>query len=161
MSTPINVSVSAPSPSLVVGGRVFTDLTNLITLFGSCNGSARVWTQLGDFNGPYQVTAGKTLYLSAAEVTVRVVDGSSTTVDLSIGYGDVAAGLQATTQPTGAVYVGGDDGNSASQFPVNAVGQIQYGFSPLRIPSGKFPFCTDSANATNIKLFFWVCGYEI
>jgi hypothetical protein len=147
-------------PALTVGGQFFTDLTNLITLYGFANGAAPVWTTLRKPYGSagYQVTAGKTLNLQAAIINTRVAQA---TIWSTIGYATADGGVNQISAPAGAVEMIGRDGNDISQFSHEAVGVVQYGFGSLPIPATMYPFCVDSLAATTVKATICVMGYEV
>lgn len=101
----MSVLIPSTRPTLQVGGRVFTDLTNLIVLGTRADGG-----QFGTFrdlntNAGYQVTTGKTLTIHAARMIPR--DGGITTHG-NIFYGGNDVGLNSASAPTTPVYPIGD-----------------------------------------------------
>lgn len=112
-------------PTLTVAGRLFTDLTSIIMLAthtttgGSRNGTFR---KMGSGSGAgYQVTAGKTMTVYAANFTINQ---TAATEVPAIAQSDNDVGIDSATALTNAVYFGSE---SSSRFtlavtPAAAVG---------------------------------------
>ena len=129
-------------PTLTVGGRVFTDLTNLIILYGMSTTSTHNWSTLRKQNGSsgYTVTSGKTLTINA----VTCITPNSTAPAVSLLYGTSDVGLDSGSAPTGAVYLAG--GSSTNTIYISqcassgsSLSQISSGSVDFQVPAGKYP----------------------
>lgn len=128
--------VIAPTKNLVVGGRTFTDLTNLIVLSASdaaAGGNTFSTLRAAGATSGYAVTALKTL-------TIEVYGGNAEGGIPSpvIGYGDTDVGQGSAAAPTNPVYLSGTNNkhtyvNSAASSPV-------YLNVRFPVPAGKYPF---------------------
>lgn len=139
---------SSSQPTLQIGGRVFTDLTNLKILAGSA-GSAKFATLRDVSTGAaYQVASGKTFKVLA----VKGVASSATAIEANICYGDSDVGQNAVSGPTNIVYQNGYSGigSLAGTTPFT----IETNFS---VPALKYP-CFNMATATSGSVY--VYGYE-
>jgi len=137
------------APGLTVGGRVFTDLKNLIVLRaligagGNLYGTAR---QLNASAG-YQVPTGKTLRVWAVREVTSVVNQA-----VNIGYGDDDKGTSSASAPTNAVWQGGGVslvlGKNSSQY-----GSYEYPTN-FAIPAQKYPAAyTDSTGGVVVEMW--------
>ena len=149
MVTPNNI------PTLTVGGRVFTDLSNLIILTGNCSGSSSgngTLRKAGGTSG-YTPSGSKTFVAKAIKVAFGTAGGL-----VQILYADVDIGASSATVFTNPVYIGGAPNSSAEI--TGATSSIQESVLPdFIIPNGKF-MCTNklaSATACTIQVF----GYEV
>lgn len=93
--------------TLVLNGRTFTDMSNLIALCAYSVGGPHFATlrkQSG--TAGYQVTAGKTMKIFAA----KIFGQNATTSDPACtpAYGDNDVGQDTGSTPTNVVYFGGD-----------------------------------------------------
>lgn len=89
-------------PTILVGGRVFVDLTNLIYLFGfNSNVNLFATLRLANATAGYQVSGTLTTY---------AVDGlfESGILKAVLLYGDTDVGFSAGAAPTNPVYLAGD-----------------------------------------------------
>ncbi len=141
-------------PSLTVGGRVFTDLANLITLYAftttaleySC---ARKPTAAAG----YTPSGAKKFVLHAAvNVTKATVADTST-----VGYADNDLGVSSLAAPTNLVSLAG----SGSIQPIGGVSQSgeqrQFGGLAFEVPNTKFLYVVGSAGPCQWVLY----GYEV
>jgi len=106
----MNNSVQGFRQLLSVGGFVFNDPQNVLTLFGQCT-TANYWATLrkdADGSG-YQVPSGYKLRLRAARLNPNSV---ATSISTQILYGDTDVGFNSAAAPTTPVYCG------ASGMPV-------------------------------------------
>jgi len=137
------------APTITVGGRVFSDLKNLIVIRtrvgvgGNLYGTAR---SLNASSG-YQVPAGKTLRITA----VREV-GSTLNQAVSIGHGDDDKGMNSAAAPTNAVWQIGDKdgvlGKNTNQYGVTEF------VTNFTIPTGKYPCAyTDSTGGAIVEMW--------
>lgn len=140
-------------PTLTVGGRVFTDLTNLIILTGTLAGAANGYTTMRRINGTagYQVTTGKTLTIYAMKALLQVAGNCNP------AYADADVGNATNTALTNPIYftsvlgAGVTNGNS----PLGSWQDTQIQFA---IPAGKYMCIVNQAGATNA--LYMAFGYE-
>lgn len=142
-------------PSLQIGGRLITDLSNLIILYGSFSGAANGNTTLRKQDGSagYAVTSGKTFVVVAVEIDLIVIAASTS---CTFGYADNDVGVEVNTAFTNAVYTA----RSASMFRIPTVTLGSYQRVPnLSVPAGKYLFVTNQAGACvgSMRVF----GYEV
>lgn len=149
----MNIATPQAIPSITIGGRVFTDLKNLLILGGPTGGAVYGITTCRKQNGTagYQTTAGKTLRITALEVTVLTAVATSC---VSMGYSDTDLGRLVNTAPTNPVYM---EGVAGYGFSTSETGIYQYACN-FTIPAGKYLFVNGNGNAslTQCRLY----GYE-
>lgn len=135
-------------PTFTVGGVVFTDLENLITLFGSMAGAANGNSSLRIGNGTagYQIPVGKTLYVRAIEWDVLTV----ATTGFTVGYADNDVSIESNTGFTNQVGPAGSPG-AAAKFGGNTVGIYSRSIF-FTIPAGKYAICTNAGGALSAGL---------
>lgn len=90
--------------TLTVGGRVFTDLANLIVLYGYADTVSRATLRkMGDQSGAgYQVPVGKTLKVYAMKTVSSDTGGSS----VQVAQVDADIGFASATALTNPIYFG-------------------------------------------------------
>lgn len=140
-------------PSLTVGGRVFTDLTNLIVLNLRVGGVASHVTTARKPGGAagYQVTSGKTLTLYA----MRCISQNTSAAEGTLGYGDNDKGQDAgTTLPTNPVTWDGSSSNVSINTPGSSTLEVPLLFA---VPSQKYVFMQEQDTGVNLCTLF---GYE-
>ena len=155
-------SIILPStiPSIVVGGRVFTDLDNLIILNASVIGTTNTNStpRLSTGSAGYQVTTGKTLKIWAWKMDVTWVTVVSTQV-LRIGYQDNDVGMATSTGFTNRVFDANGGGITLGSM-ATLTQPFQEGLCSLSIPAGKYmgieALTTNIGNCT-VRFF----GYEV
>jgi hypothetical protein len=157
MATPIGTLGTIPT--LTVGGRVFTDLSTLITLVTAIQTANRSGTfRLTNGSSGYPVTASKTLTVSAMSViSTNQVAGNSAGV-ASFGYADNDVGVNSATALTTPVYYGGSA--LIGLAPVGEPsfgGEFQYSVK-LVVPAGKYPFAVQDGSANILVIHAY--GYE-
>lgn len=134
--------------SLIIGGRTFTDLDNLIILAGYVVGGNYTTVRELNATAGYEVTAGKTLKILAIENTP--VDAGSS---VDIGYGDDDKGVNAVSSPpTNAVPVCGAIANmdfGASGAYIQRQQAINF-----EVPEGKFPYIHIAAAKTSSVMLY-------
>lgn len=140
-------------PYITVGGRVFTDLDNLIVLHGNVNGAANGNSSLrkASASAGYQVPVGKTFKIMA-------VEGFVTTAGFgALGYADNDVGIASNTAFTNQVNAANSNNNSLA-FATTATGNISNNFR-FDVPAQKFPLITNSGNTTvgQVRVY----GYEV
>lgn len=159
MATPIGTLGAVPT--LTVGGRVFTDLPNLIILYGKVVTGGRFTTlRRGNDTAGYQVTAGKTFTIGAIWGTAEV---ASSQAAINLLYGNTDVGLDSASAPTTPIYLAGDATNviAAGVALLGAAGTPNASFSSFpgldfRVPATKYPAFKGSAVGTNLVVY----GYE-
>lgn len=128
-------------PSLTVGGRTFTDLSNLIYLHGRVATAAR-WATFRTENASAgrQTTSGKTLTIYACNIYSET---ASTTTGMVLLYGDTDVGMDAAAAPTNPVYLAGDSSLLAGGVLYGAAttGVMNHSESAVafQVPSLKYP----------------------
>lgn len=137
----MNVS-TLPVASLTVGGRVFTDLTNLIIIHCGTAGSNTYSTgRRPNATSGYQVPASRTLRVAAMKIAYLSSTGSGTNIGL--GYADNDAGLDvAVGSLTNPVHCAG-----STAVPVMGAGRETGYFAAdketaldFTVPTGKYVF---------------------
>lgn len=119
-------------PTLTIGGRVFTDLTNLIELVGIAGNTNGTTLRKPNATSGYTVTAGKTLTIYAVRV---VVSSASAGVEIGLGYADNDVGQNTATSFTNPVSLGG----VGNLMTLSTVGIFE--LAPFfQAPSTKFPY---------------------
>ncbi len=141
-------------PILTVGGRVFTDLTNLIFLIGSVNTAGRGCTgrKAGAASG-YQVTAGKTLTIYAVKITC---EDSAGAYGITLSQSDNDVGVNTATALTNAVVLCPLTTGFAIYAPASTGGQTTLEVS---LPVLAAKYLTGQASITRSGDFY-TYGYE-
>lgn len=136
-------------PCIIVGGRVFTDLDNLIEIQIYCDSTAaqRYSTmRLASASSGYVVPASKSLYLSA--FAAMLYTAAAAAKNIWYGYGDTDVGITSAAAPTNAVYPASSIG-TAWLNPPNANGTVANPrFETAQnfvVPTGKYAFITGSS----------------
>jgi hypothetical protein len=153
MPTPIGTIGAVEA--ITVGGRVFTDLDNLKTLFAYVSGVNLNSSLVDQSTGTaYQVPGGKVFKMLALSFSSGGAADS-----LTLGYADNNVGISSTTAFVNHVQLGGGGGFFT---PVNTgVGagdfEISMG-SGMSVPAGKYP-CVNNGTASTGGIL--VYGYEV
>lgn len=152
LSINANATVITGIPQLTIGGRVMTDVTNLIVLMAACGGSAGTTTsglRRSTDSSAYTPSGSKKFVAVAYSVDVLTAAGS-----LQLGSADNPIGMETSTAPTNPVY---ETGTSVFQnINTNQTGHYE-GYSGLQIPNGKYGFSIGNAAAAAVIRIF---GYE-
>ena len=134
-------------PTITAGGRIFTDLTTIISLVsqaGTTNGGT--FRKPGITSG-YAVTSGKTLTVGA------MVFYATANVGMKIAQTDNDIGLDASTAFTNPVYLGSSSGLT---FPIFAT--LPLGFAPnFPVAATKYLSFANNSSGTTWALAY---GYE-
>jgi hypothetical protein len=147
------------APFLTVGGRVFSDLTNLIVLYAQVgDGKFSVFGAQGA-GGGRAVTTGKTFTLSAFRVYYSVA-AAANVFTASIGYCDTDIGLNSNGPIVNSVNLYGDTADNSGQIlgsvlPENNVIDVPTLFT---IPAGKFIYVVNSISGQSLNIMLF--GYE-
>ena len=143
-------------PYLSVGGRIFTDLANLIVLIGRTSTTNRYSTgRLFSASSGYQVTAAKTLKIMAGRVRTGT---ASNEIQLRLGYGDTDVGQDSSSAPTNPVWNGGD----TSIAQISVIGTVATEFAAdcyMNIPATKYPCIDDGSTGGGCS--YTLYGYEV
>ena len=147
--------------TLTIGGRVFTDLTNLIILEMTANtGSGVVYStfRLSNSSSGYQVTSGKTFTIYAIQAT-----SLTSTARISLGYGNTDVGNDSSSAPTSFVAEGHlIVAASPSAEPPRMIiggGSIVNFVANFSIPSLKYPCFVSDGSGFQGSAFIY--GYEV
>ncbi len=149
--------------TLEVGGRVFTDLANLIQL----NAAFGVGGPFSGFflgNGtPYQVSAGKTFTGWAAQMTTQLAGSPSQDYPISFGYSVNLIGAQNASAPASPLYFPFGNGTPLGYavFSVANGGNVQFQTNlNFIVPAGSYPFCGAVQGGEYISMVN-LYGYEM
>ncbi len=143
MPTPIGTLGNVPS--LTVGGRVFTDLTNLIVLTAAHSAGNLSTLRLPGASSGYQVPAGKTLKIWA----IRQYTTSSYVAPTSLGYGDTDVGYNSGSTPTNPIYYS----VGANAYTAGATTGITETSLLFSVPTGKYVFGSTSGQQGGTTVF--------
>lgn len=139
-------SLANPSaiPTLTVGGRVFTDLTNLIVLKASISAAGR-YSTFRRLNGTagYQVTAGKTLTI----VALRGFNRGAAVESVNLQYGNTDSGVESAVDQTGVVYESGAAMYNSLAFSATS-GSSAEAPSGFTVPATKYPGVIGTTGST-------------
>ena len=136
-------------PNLMVAGRTFTDLTNLIVLNGICDNTNQYATlRLPNGTSGYQVPASRTLRILAVSATFSVVTGAAA---VSIGYGDTDVGFSAASAPTTPVSL--SNGGRAMYVGAGALKPPYEMATNFTVPTGKYPYVSNSLSLGSITVY--------
>jgi len=144
--------------TLTVGGRTFTDLTNLIILYGLVSTAGRHTTlRLPNASSGYQVTSGKTFKIEA----IFASTSSASAGPVMPFYGDTDVGLDSASAPTNPVYIGGNNNPQAIALAGNTSGNLVLS-NPIpgmnfSVPAGKYPCVYAGATSSLVAVY----GYEV
>jgi len=158
-----NVGTVGMVDSLTIGGRTFTDLTNLISLVGNVTSGAFTTLRKLDATSGYTPSGSNKFKVHAIKMFLVNASAASNS-SLNLGYGDTDSGVGGGA-PTTPKYVG-NDATNAHIFPIPWVGtangpiqdtfELAYG-QPFTIPNTKFPFVTGNAVQAQVIIY----GYEV
>lgn len=154
-----HAAVLGQIPTLLIGGRTFTDLKNLIELvaFTSGSGAPTYGTfRLPNSSSGYAVTTGKTFTIAA----VRWYNETQATVpsQLTACYGDTDIGISSTSAPTNVVYVGGAFITTFGAQAGTTLPTISETTLKFAVPAGKYPCVYQNQNSASLKVRIF--GYE-
>ena len=148
-------------PSMTIGGRVITDLANLITLYGFCNGagsgkSGLFWIKgfatTGTYNTIYTPSGVKAFRAVAIRMKVNTVAAGTSIV---LASGDSTVAIASNTAITNPVYEG--QLNNSGMYSTTLVGNFE-DVSGFYIPNTKKAYADNAASAAAAWLY--VFGYE-
>lgn len=141
--------------TLTVGGRTFTDVSsNLIELAVAAQSATQFGTarKLNASSG-YAVTAGKTLTIYAARITI-ITAGSGAGLNLLYGSSDVGMGSGST--PSGVFYMAGSTTSTLNINQNASLGYQEFAVN-FSVGSGLFPGILINGGSVSGILF----GYEV
>lgn len=148
--------------TLTVGGRVFTDLTNLITLHAISNAQIYCGMRKPDGSAAYAVTTAKTLTIHALRHKAEVLTVTGTTALLwYLAYGNATIGWDTASAPASPVYE--CDGSSSNKMHrtamvSNSYDATQYDISGFTIPASKNVFIEQASAGSRMRVTAF--GYE-
>lgn len=146
-----NIIQPSNIPSLTIGGRVFTDLANLIVLFGYSNSAATSRSSLRRVNTSVGYTPSGTKAFQA--VAVRIQTLVVATSGLALGYADTDIGLGVNTAHVSPQYLN-------VLPPLNGAVGIDFQMPcEILVPNGKY-FASDSQGTVWVGNII-VYGYEV
>lgn len=135
--------------SLTIGGRVLTDLTNLITLKGYVNGAGSGNSGLVDLTGGARVVTATKKFKVIGFRVFGTVAGY-----FALGYCNNALGISTATAPVAP------NESYFGAVPFNAVLNTSSDFLvDFEIPAGKYLYLSNGATATVAVLQLF--GYEV
>jgi hypothetical protein len=149
----MNLLPGSAIPYLTVGGRVFTDLKNLVVVTGgfdgtNTNSSCREWNG----SAGYQVPVGKRLVIFAAQVNCIIF---TTTCFYTICYSDNDVGVYGTTAFTNKVTLGNSASSIAYMPIVSAVGKTEQAGVLGIVPAQKYVgLCKNIGDAYTLVTLF-------
>lgn len=149
----MNLIMPPAAPSLQIGGRVVTDLTNLIYLSGASISPTNINTTLRLNNGSagYQVPVGRTLRIFAVRITAV---GFSATMLSAPLYSDNDVGIATATVYTNAKFIG-NDSNMAYMQSMTSLNHSVTRDLTWDIPAGKYPSFTITNGTGQILVEAW------
>lgn len=131
-------------PSITIGGRVFTDLDNLLILGANMSGN-KYWTFAeGNGTGDYQVPVGKTLQVLAVQ-TVCTTASNGVSILL---YGDNAVD-NSSTPPTNPVFQFNNKNSFSAQPGVHSF------ITDFEVPAGKYIHALDNDTSGSFGMFLF------
>ncbi len=139
--------------SLTVGGRVFTDLNNLIVLYGragSGGGGPNATFRLSSASSGYAVPASKVLTIMA----YKIINLFSSTQVTGLNYADNDVGFISAAAFTSPVYYAG-----ASNFDLGtpSSGSFLDGDLNFEVPASKYIGYSNNISTAGISFFIY--GY--
>lgn len=156
LTTTAQAAFIPTQPTMTIGGRVFTDLTNLITLECSASGLTNVnCTFRKAFSGSGYTPSGGTAFKCAA---MRIQSDSTTALSGKVLYADNDVGFITSTAFTNPVYVNGNSSTVGSFLDAaQYLGQVMELGCNFIIPNGKYPGVISGGNQVlHVEMF----GYE-
>lgn len=157
-----NLIVPPAIPTLTVGGRVFTDLNNLLIVTGYCLGTTNVNTSMRKAGGSsgYQVPASKSFRILAAQIECGQTTAGSNILGYVL-YADNDVGVNSSSAFTNPIYMGGTQLAGVLGTGASLAGVQQYTVNiDFSVPTGKYPAFFNGSTATNnttVRYF----GYEV
>lgn len=144
-------------PTIEVGGRIFTDLDNLVILHGYTAGNLRCTLRKPNASAGYQVPVSKKFVVKAMRVWANTTGNGYGT----LGYSDNDVGQNSATALTNGVFLGGDasidasGSGKAAQAASGAYVQRGEGLTNFEVPAGKYISMTGSQTQ------YIIFGYEV
>lgn len=155
----MNIVVPSAIPTLTVGGRVFTDLQNLIILSGHANNTRNGTLRKPNGSAGYQITAGKTYQIHAAKFWSSVL--STVNASVFLAQGDTDLGLDSASAITNPVYPFGQSTTTTGIFTTTnntgiVVSEQDFRFN---VAAGKYVNIANSGGGQLMSLMTY--GYEV
>ena len=154
VSTACDAAVLPPTASITVGGRVFTDVKNLITLgcniAGAASGNCTMRKPAG--TAGYTPSGSNKFHVFAYRAISVVAAGY-----IYISYADNDVGMASGTAFTNNVYQYGDPSAAIFSASVN-VGDIEEGSVDFVVPNGKYTELSNGSGTFSGTVYYF--GYE-
>jgi hypothetical protein len=157
----MNVVVASAIPTLTVGNRVFTDLTNLIILYGAAHGTTTTNCTFRKANASsgYTPSGSKAFKVQALSSNLSF-SAASTNGTAVLLYSDSDTNPDTSNVFTNPVYIGGNASNAAIGNLISlSNSHFEYAVD-FTIPNLKYPGFSISSTSTvfqTIQLY----GYEV
>ncbi len=145
------VVIGATRPCLVIGGRVFTDISSNLIVISGCTVTGGRYSTMGKAGATgYAVTAAKTLTIEA------VLFAGSTSNSIKMAYSDNNIGHDSATALTNPVYMANNSSGAYYRFMGNAVGSSDVWHPYFAIPATKYLNFGTTADTYGVAY-----GYEV
>jgi hypothetical protein len=147
-------------PTLTVGGRVLTDLTNLITLYAPITTSGHYTTARQAAASAGYTPSGSKAFKVAAMVPVP--NGGASSTNFGILYGNTDVGFDSASAPTSPIYPGGFStavqrwGQASSASSGSYVNNFVIPSVDFVVPNGKYLAVVADNSSCNAMVY----GYE-
>jgi hypothetical protein len=154
--------IIAPTNHLVIAGRVFTDLTNLIIVYGFLSSNTRCTLRRAAAASGY-TPSGLNKFRMQAFWLDRQVGVTNSGRTLQPGYSDNDVGWDSAAVFSTAKYLGGSGGWGPGQgqtIATNDFSQVREAAIDLQVPNGKFAFIELVGTAASGTSAFIGYGYE-
>lgn len=138
---------------MTVGGRVFTDLTTIISLCGYCSSNRQFTLRKPGVGSGYAVTTGKTLTIHAAKISCTSPAGF---YGFECVQSDNDIGVDSATAFTNPVYQFGAATPIMGLNTSSGASEMEYGQIAFPVSALKYPGIY--TNVGNIQVYAW--GYE-
>jgi hypothetical protein len=142
-------------PAIQVGGRVFTDLTNLILIYGRATTTTNSTLRKPNGSSGYTPAAGKTFTVHA----VRAIVMAAAAAGCIIGYADNDIGFSSASALTNPVRIGGASHPFIAMASLTPdMNEAALGLSgAFAVPEAKYPFCESSSGDVLVHVY----GYDV
>lgn len=146
---------------LQVGGRIFTDLENLVELHGYVTNPNYTTLRKANASAGYQVPVGKVFEVHA--VRISSYNAAGVAYQCYLSYGDNDVGLQSAAAPANIVYPTGNADNAGlgQMAQILEPGTSRHELSiRFNVPAQKYATARSSGTAgSNTRIV--VFGYEV
>lgn len=156
-----NMFMPPAIPTLTVGGRVFTDLENLIQLKAYVEGTTNVRGTARKLNASagYQVPVGKKFVIKAVRI-IPTYASANALYPATIVYADNDVGVAAATAFTNEVDIGGSVLISQLGAMLTTAFTLQEFILNFEVPAGKYIGVRSLTSSVTYAIFD-IFGYEV